>query len=555
MKTILVSWLGDNDFKCLEQPGNSNGLSGPVETAVCGYADLFGRNDLDSIILLSNWGSYSRRLGAVLEQDAHQVEVNRYLDRLQAMTPTPIFTRLVKVDNVTDYSEIYRVVSIFLEGVAQEYSGEHIQFVFHISPGTPTMQAIWLLLSKTEYPSTSMVKTSLEKGLELVEFPFDIAVKNQAFYSGDATFQNLKADSLENIKWQSNEMREALSLSGIIARHDDMRVLIQGETGSGKELFAALIHKNSKRADKPLVTLNCGAIPENLIESELFGHQKGAFTGADRDKKGCFELANGGTLFLDEIGELPILQQVKILRMTDRHQQRFKPVGGELEIVVDVRIIAATHRNLMEQVAAGTFREDLFYRLCDAPLNLPALRDRTGDIECLADHFVEQINDSLDVDINERKKLSMEAKQFLRAQQWPGNVRELEATVSRAYKLYSTGLNISRRDLEKSMIAPIAKTVEDSFLYQSIGGDFDVKEIELKIRAHYVVKAIRESGEASAAGVARHLGFLPGTFTKQLRENETFRNCLMAYPEGVKLLQTCVRNSNKTRTEENYDYK
>jgi len=543
MKTILVSWLGDNDFKCLEQLGSSNGNNGPVETAVCGYADLFGRNDLEWIILLSNWGSYSRRLGAVLEKEAHRLEVSRYIDRLQPMTATPIKSQLVKVDNVTDYSEIYRVMSTFLEGVVEEYSAEHIQFVFHISPGTPTMQAIWLLLSKTEYPSTTMIKTSLEKGLELVEFPFDIAVKNQAYYSGDATFQNLKADSLEKIKWQSNEMREALSLSGIIARHDDMRVLIQGETGSGKELFAELIHKNSRRADRQFVTLNCGAIPENLIESELFGHQKGAFTGADKDKKGCFELADGGTLFLDEIGELPFLQQVKILRMTDKHQQRFKPVGGEQEIEVDVRIIAATHRNLMEDVAAGTFREDLFYRLCDAPLKLPPLRERTGDIECLADHFVEQINNGLNGDIHEAKKLSMEAKQFLKSQRWPGNVRELEATVSRAYKLYSTGPNISRRDLEKSMIAPIAKTEENSFLHQTIGGDFDVKEIELKVRAHYVVKAIRESGEASAAGVARQLGFLPGTFTKQLRENEIFRNCLMAYPEGRRLLQTCVKNS------------
>lgn len=536
MKTILVSWLGDHDFASLPSTGEDSHVKGPVEQAVCSYSAHFQRPEFDEVILLCNWGSFHFRSQVILDEENQKKKTSAYCEALHDLTAVPISYRLKQMENVTDYTEVYNVVTSELETIVQKRQGEKIQFVFHISSGTPTMQAIWLLLSKTEYPGTILIKTSIEKGLELVDFPFDIAVKNEPFYGDDVKFQNLRPESLAKIKWQSSEMQEVLALSGNIARHDDMRVLIQGETGTGKELFAELIHQNSSRATQPFITLNCGAIPENLIESELFGHKRGAFTGAERDKKGCFELADGGTLFLDEIGELPLMQQVKILRLTDRHQQRFNPVGSETELKVDVRIIAATHRNLMADVADGKFREDLFYRLCDAFLKLPSLRERTGDIERLADHFVAKINERINDSDAGFKSLSFEARLFLKSQPWPGNVRELEATISRAYKLYSRSSVIGREDIEKSMIAPITKVREDGLMSQPFGEGFSIREIELKTRTHYAIRAIKESGEMNVAHVAKMLGLKSGTFAKQLRENTEFQKCLEGYQEGRRLL-------------------
>jgi len=537
VKTILVSWLGDHDFSV--KPSLSFGElheQGPVEKAVSSYAEQFNRANFDEIVLLYSWGGFSYKTQSVSEEHAQRDKAEDYCEGLRTITSASLSCRLNKVVNVTDYTEIYNVVSKELCELSSRHCSEKIQLVFHISSGTPTMQAIWLLLSKTEYPSTILIKTSREVGLEIVDFPFDIAVKNQPYYTDTPKFQNLKSESLNKIKWQSEEMREALSLAGNIARHDDMRVLIQGDTGVGKELFAELIHNNSKRAERPFITVNCGAIPVNLIEAELFGYKKGAFTGADRDKKGCFEQADGGTLFLDEIGELPLSQQVTILRLTDKHEQRVRPVGGEEEIKVDVRIIAATHRNLMSKVAEGEFREDLFYRLCDANLKIPPLRERVEDIERLVDHFIKKINQASEDREEDVKSLSLEARQFLKAQQWPGNVRELEATVSRAYKLYSQNSVISRSDVEKAMVAPLTKIREDELMNQSFGDGFNIKLLELKVRAHYIVKAIKESGETNAAETARLLGLKEGTFVKQLRENSELRSCLERYPEGKRLL-------------------
>lgn len=537
MKTILVSWLGDHDFSVKPSLNfDEKHSQGPVEKAVSSFAQQLNRVEFDEIVLLYSWGGFTYKTQSVSEEQAQREKVADYCEGLRTITSAQVGYRLNKVKNVTDYTEIYNVVSKELAELSGRHCGEKIQLVFHISSGTPTMQAIWLLLSKTEYPSTILIKTSREVGLELVDFPFDIAVRNQPYYTETPKFQNLKSESLSKIKWQSEEMREALSLAGNIARHDDMRVLIQGDTGVGKELFAELIHNNSKRAKGPFITVNCGAIPENLIEAELFGYKKGAFTGADRDKKGCFEQADGGTLFLDEIGELPLLQQVTILRLTDKHEQKVKPVGGEEEIKVDVRIIAATHRNLMSKVAEGEFREDLFYRLCDANLKIPPLRERVGDIDRLVDHFITKIHQSSDDNEGGAKFLSIEARQFLKAQQWPGNVRELETTISRAYKLYSQNSVISRNDVEKAMIASLAKVREDELMNQAFGDGFNVKLLELKVRAHYIVKAIKESGETNAAETARLLGFKEGTFVKQLRENSELRSCLERYPEGKRLL-------------------
>jgi len=210
-------------------------------------------------------------------------------------------------------------------------------------------------------------------------------------------------------------------------------ILITGESGTGKELVAKAIHYNSPRKDKPFVTLNCGAIPESLIESELFGHMKGAFTDAIATKKGLFEVADEGTIFLDEISELPLLMQVKLLRVLQ--DKEFKRVGGTEDIRVDVRIIAATNKDLEEAVKEKRFREDLFYRLNVIQIKLPPLRDRKEDVQILANHFLQKYSQELSKPI---LKISPEALQILLNYEYPGNVRELQNIIERAVALESS---------------------------------------------------------------------------------------------------------------------
>src|SRR5205823_1494034 len=210
-------------------------------------------------------------------------------------------------------------------------------------------------------------------------------------------------------------------------------ILLTGESGTGKGLVAQAIHFHSLRRDKPMVSLNCGALPENLLESELFGHMRGAFTGADINKKGLLEVAERGTVFLDEIGEMSPVLQVKLLRVLQ--ERRFRRVGGLEEISADIRVIAATNQDLAKAITDGRFREDLYYRINVIPIALPALRERREDIPLLADHFLTKYNEQMGKDVS---SVSNEAMQLLTSYDWPGNIRELENVVERAIALEST---------------------------------------------------------------------------------------------------------------------
>jgi two-component system response regulator PilR (NtrC family) len=204
-------------------------------------------------------------------------------------------------------------------------------------------------------------------------------------------------------------------------------VLIYGESGTGKELVARAMHSCSTRATEPFVSINCGAFPETLLESELFGYVKGAFTGASQNKRGLFEVASNGTIFLDEIGEMSVSMQVKLLRVLQ--ERTIRPVGGTQETPVDVRVIAATNRDLREMVASGTFREDLYYRVSVIPIQVPALRERRDDVELLANHFLKKYSAAAQKSI---LRISHESLDALKAFEWPGNVRQLENTIERA---------------------------------------------------------------------------------------------------------------------------
>ena len=246
-------------------------------------------------------------------------------------------------------------------------------------------------------------------------------------YKRDAAGRN----SLDNIVGTSHRMQQLKGTIRMVASTGST-VLIHGESGTGKELVARAVHTCSPRAGEPFVSINCGAFPETLLESELFGYVKGAFTGAVQNKRGLFEVANGGTIFLDEISEMTLTMQVKLLRVLQERSVR--PVGGTSEIPVDVRVIAATNKILDTLVADGQFREDLYYRLSVIPVQVPPLRERPDDIELLANHFLKKYAPAAGKSIRSIRSESLEA---LRDYDWPGNVRQLENTIERAVALES----------------------------------------------------------------------------------------------------------------------
>jgi two-component system response regulator AtoC len=281
---------------------------------------------------------------------------------------------------------------------------------------------------------------------------------------------------------QSKAMQAVFELAKKVARHNTT-VLITGESGTGKELIARGIHFYSERADGRLIPVNCGGIPENLLESEMFGYKKGAFTGADRDKAGLFEAAEGGTLFLDEIGELPLSLQVKLLRVLQESEVR--PIGDPKTRKVDVRVITATAKNLETEMRKGTFREDLFYRLNVMQIHLPPLRDRTEDIPPLCQLFIERFNGELKKRI---ASISPGAMSRLMKHPWPGNVRELENVIQRAVVL-------AEQDalLPEHLPGSVVTELENGHLDTLFEG-FSLKEAQRSLEKKLIVKALTETG-------------------------------------------------------------
>jgi two-component system, NtrC family, response regulator AtoC len=273
-----------------------------------------------------------------------------------------------------------------------------------------------------------------------------------------------KEHRFEDILAKSARMQEIFRTITKIAEYKTT-VLVTGESGVGKELVARAIHRRSTRRGGPFVAVNCGAIPENLLESELFGHKKGAFTDAVHDRRGLFEEATTGTLFLDEIGELPLGLQVKLLRVLE--DERIRRVGETRDLQVDVRIITATHRDLLAETKAGRFREDLFYRLNVLPILVPPLRDRREDIPLLIDHFVARNNVRLGTSI---RGLDTESRRLLFEYPWPGNVRELENTIERAMVL-AEGDQIVAQDLPDRL-----REAKDPVQMQLASGELSVKK-------------------------------------------------------------------------------
>jgi two-component system response regulator AtoC len=302
----------------------------------------------------------------------------------------------------------------------------------------------------------------------------------------------------ENVRLKG-EIRKEYQFSNIVAKSPNMMeifstikkiadykttCLLMGESGTGKELIARAIHYNSSRADKPFITVNCGAIPENLLESELFGHLKGSFTGAIRTKKGLFEEADLGTLFLDEIGELPLLLQVKLLRALQ--EEEIRRVGDVNPIKINVRIVAATIKDLAREVEQGTFREDLFYRLNVLPIHLPPLRDRKEDIPIMVDYFVDKYTKKLSVKV---KGVAPEVMGVFMEYDWPGNVRELENTIERAMVL-ATSDRLLVENLPASVRTSHGSTVGFARFDSE---DLSIKKATRMIEENLIAKALQKS--------------------------------------------------------------
>ena len=313
-----------------------------------------------------------------------------------------------------------------------------MQLFDHIHRTLPTLPVIILTAHGTIPDAVAAVQRGvfgyLAKPFDSKTLLANISQALRLIPGGNSQKEISQASWRKNIITQSAVMEDLLTKAGLVAE-GDASVLMYGESGVGKELFAHAIHDASKRCHHPFVAINCAAIPEQLLESELFGHVKGAFTGAVRDHKGLFQLAEGGTVFLDEIGDMPLLLQVKLLRVLQERQVR--PVGSTQAMTVDVRIISATHRDLKAEIAAGTFREDLYYRLDVVALTIPALSQRREDIPLLTNYFLSTFSEKYNKNIN---GFAPEAMEMLVSASWPGNVRQLMNVVERCVALSTAPL-------------------------------------------------------------------------------------------------------------------
>lgn len=296
---------------------------------------------------------------------------------------------------------------------------------------------------------------------------------------------------LDNIVGASAKMRRIFELIHTIAPQSS-RVLITGESGTGKELVARAIHENSARVKAPFITINCGAFPETLLESELFGYVKGAFTGANENRSGLFQAADGGTLFMDEIGNMSPTMQVKLYRVLQ--EGKVRPIGSTEEVDVDVRVIAATNKDLEKEIAEERFREDLYYRLSVIPVHLPALRERREDIPLLARHFLERFVNSTGKQIEGIEPKAMER---LEAYEWPGNVRELENTIERAVAL-EAGKRISLEGLPERIIMYYQNHFAERRLPEGVqlipDGGLDLEKHIADMERAYLLGALECSG-------------------------------------------------------------
>ena len=499
----LCAWLGRTDIRASQnEPGVG---AGPI-------AQALASEPYEYLTLLSNYS---------------EAETAAYVAWLQQRHPAlEVSTHPVQLSSPTEFAEIYEHVAAVLNemkphqnrsarrgsadtaaqtGSAAEgepaYSAPAL--TFHLSPGTPAMAATWILIASSIYPAR-LIETSQEQGVRTVILPFDILAEyHPRSTTTSPVDEKLLAmpdemlpatPAFDEIIHHSEIMQRTVNRARRIALFD-VPVLLLGESGTGKELFAKAIHNASDRASGPFISVNCGALPQGLVESELFGYVKGAFTGAASDKTGYIEEAHGGTLFLDEIGELPMHVQVLLLRVLQDHS--FQRVGSTLRRHSDFRIISATNRDLARESADGSFRNDLFHRIAVGVLKLPPLHSREQDIDALTDHFLGQLNSRFaGIEGWQDKQLSIDARRLIREYRWPGNVRELINTLTRAC-LWSPAVEINRCLLEESLVrpdqAPNSPATAPQLLNRPLDQDFNIDNVVTELMQHYLPRALQQA--------------------------------------------------------------
>lgn len=484
-KRILVCWIGNTDLKASKEEPDTG--QGPIGQAVTAGA-------YDQVVLLSDYS---------------KTAASDYVRWLQGLTDSAIELCLHKLPSPIDFGAIYAADVVELTRLVEQH-GADLELVFHLSPGTPAMAAVWILLAKTRFPA-ELIESSREHGVRTANVPFDISAEfiPDLLRRTDRTLEHLaqglpeEAPEFADIIHRSPQMKQVIARARRVALHS-IPVLIEGESGTGKELLARAIHNASPRAGKRFVTVNCGAIPAELVESEFFGHKKGSFTGAATDRQGHFETADGGTLFLDEIGELPKPVQVKLLRALQEGE--IVRVGDSTPRKVDVRIIAATNRTLTSEIAAGNFREDLFFRLAVAIIKLPPLRERAGDLSLLIDALIQKINQTASRQPGYKdKNVSVGARNLLLKHAWPGNVRELLNTLQRA-AVWSDDETIDEAVMRESILdlGP-ARRQQDGILHRPLEEGVDLPGMLDEVARHYLARAL-DAAHGNKAKATKILG-------------------------------------------------
>src|SRR6202795_217199 len=437
--------------------------------------------EMPHILVVDDEKSIGELLEITFRKEGHRVEVVHSVEAAKRKLESQIFDIIISDVRMPGESGV-----------------ELLKFAKEISPGS-------FFLLMTALPALDTAIAALNSGADRYVIKGDSLV-DQLRLAVHEVSESLKwkkeagylrreirrLTGLDNIIGQSSKMRAIFDLIQTVAPQTS-RILITGESATGKELVARAIHENSARANAPFITINCGAFPETLLESELFGYMKGAFTGANENRRGLFQAAHGGTLFMDEIGDMSVTMQVKLYRVLQ--EGKIRPLGSNEETDVDVRVIAATNKDFEKEIAEGRFREDLYYRLSVIPVQLPSLRERKEDIPLLARHFLEKFRKIMEKPI---EGVSPEAVRRLETYDWPGNVRELENTMERAVAL-ETGGEISLRVLP-DRIAGYASTLaagagsasEPSFPPEGLDFEKEIAEAERR----YLQAALEKSNGA-----------------------------------------------------------
>ena len=493
-RRILFSWIGYADLRAMAaslpveaQKDVLKGINPPTPALnqVGPLKCLVDQERFDEVHLLTDHGTMKNR---------HYVKW---------LGGEPVLHN-IKLTNPTDYPEVFKIVDAELASVVNVPRPDRIELCVHLSPGTPTMTAIWLLLGKSKYHPTTFFQTHEGKAW-VTDIPFDLVVDfvPQVLRDADARLQQFASKSpqdvpgFQGIVGDSKSIRVAVGLARRAAQRE-VSVLLLGESGTGKEKFAKAIHDASPRKGKPFVVVNCAAFSRELLESELFGHGKGAFTDAKQAREGAFKVADGGTLFLDEVGECSPEMQAKLLRVLQPPDNEpchrvFNRVGESQPTTSNVRIIAATNRDLLSAIGRGEFRDDLYYRLAVISIKLPPLRDRRDDIPLLVQRLLTQINENFEKQQPgyKHKSISSSANGFVRKQPWPGNVRQLYNTLIQA-AVMTDGDVIERQDLADAIAEMPGKATAD-LMQQPLGDGFNLTEFIEDVQRQYLVRAMKES--------------------------------------------------------------